>query len=203
MSSRQGKKAYGACGKPALERGAEEGIGVARRGPAGAGFLSTGAETPVVITRSGEDSGMAETNHMFTIDLPGGWEDNTVFTFKGPHDGGVQHNIVLVVDPKVEKDISLADYARQQMNNARQFLPGFEMINEGEKTFVSGRQAYEVVYKYVPSDERVLFQKQTFMIIEGKGYIFTATFSKVTLKTIANEVDQIIATFVPASEEEE
>jgi hypothetical protein len=146
---------------------------------------------------------MPQTNHKFTMDLPDTWEDNAVFTFKGPHDSGVQHNLVLVVDPKVEKDIALADYSRQQLGNARQFLPGFEMISEGEKTLASGREAYEVVYKYVPSDERVLFQKQVIMIIDGKGYIFTATFSKKTLKTIGLEVSRTIESFEPAEAQRE
>jgi hypothetical protein len=146
---------------------------------------------------------MAETNEMFTIELAAGWRDNTVFTFEGPHDSGVQHNLVLVVDSKVDKKTELAEYAHQQLGNSKQFLPGFDMVSEGEKTLSSGRQAYEVVYKYVPSDEQVLFQKQVFLVIEGKGYIFTATFSKKTLKTIANEVDEIIGSFRPWHEDVE
>ncbi len=146
---------------------------------------------------------MAETNHKFTLDLPDGWEDNTVFTFKGPHDSGVQHNLVLVVDKNVDSKMNPADYARQQLSNSRQFLPGFEMISEGAKTLASGREVYEVAYKYVPSDERVLYQKQVIMIVDGKGYIFTATFSKKTLKTIAVEVDGIIGSFCPERVTEE
>jgi hypothetical protein len=61
----------------------------------------------------------------------------------------------------------------------------------------SGQAAYEIVYKYAPSDDTVLFQKQVFLIIEDKGYIFTSTYSKKTLQTVAVEVDQIIANFKP------
>jgi hypothetical protein len=42
---------------------------------------------------------MAETNEMFTIGLGEGWRDNTIFTFEGPHDSGVQHNLVTSTSP--------------------------------------------------------------------------------------------------------
>jgi hypothetical protein len=76
-------------------------------------------------------------------------------------------------------------------------LPGYAFINETEKLLPGGVSAYEMVYKYVPADGIELFQKQVFLILNDKGYIFTSTFSKKTLKTIAHEVDQIIATFRP------
>jgi hypothetical protein len=50
-----------------------------------------------------------------------------------------------------------------------------------------------MVYKYVPADEIILFQKQTSVIVNNNGVIFTATFSKITLQTIEIEVDEIIS----------
>lgn len=143
------------------------------------------------------------TNNQFTLNIPEGWTDTTVFTFQGPHDSGVQHNLVLVIDPAVEKDIEVTTYAKQQLENSKLVLPGFEMINEQEKTIIPDIPAYEIVYKYIPADEVIIFQKQVFMIIDGKGYSFTSSFSKKTLKTIANEVDEIIASFIPISQKED
>lgn len=146
---------------------------------------------------------MATTNNQFSLNLPEGWTDTTVFTFQGPHDSGVQHNLVLVIDPEVDKKIDVATYAKQQAANSKQALPGFEMINEKEKTFRHDIPAYEIVYKYIPADEVIIFQKQVFIIIGRKGYSFTSSYSKKTLKTIANEVDEIIASFIPTIIEEE
>jgi hypothetical protein len=140
---------------------------------------------------------MATKNNQFSLTLPEGWTDTTAFTFQGPNDSGVQHNLVIVIDPAVEKGIDLKTYATQQIDNSKVVLPGFELINEKEKTMPSGIEAYEIVYKYIPADEVIIFQKQVFMFIGGKGYSFTSSFSKKTLKTIANEVDEIIASFVP------
>ena len=72
-----------------------------------------------------------------------------------------------------------------------------------KKNIRSDLPPYEIVYKYIPADEVIIFQKQVFMIIEGKCYSFTSSFSKKTLKTIANEVDEIIASFMPIKQEED
>jgi hypothetical protein len=144
---------------------------------------------------------MAATNNLFQISLPEGWEDKTIFTFQGPLDSGVQHNVVLLVDNTVGKT-ELAEYVKRQMATSKEALPGFEMINEGEKEIPSGIKAYEVIYKYMPSDQQALYQKQLYMILDGKAYAFTSTFSKKTLQTIANEVDRIIESFRPGKEEE-
>jgi hypothetical protein len=144
---------------------------------------------------------MAATNNLFQISLPEGWEDKTIFTFQGPLDSGVQHNVVLLVDNTVGKT-DLAEYVKRQMATSKEALPGFEMIREGEKDLTSGIKAYEVVYKYMPSDQLALYQKQLYMIIDGKAYAFTSTYSKKTLQTIANEVDGIIESFKTGKEEE-
>lgn len=144
---------------------------------------------------------MDATNHQFQISLPEGWEDKTIFTFQGPLDSGVQHNIVLLVDATVGDKVPLAEYVKSQMATSKEALPGFQMIKEGEKVLPSGIKAYEVVYKYMPSDAQALFQKQLYMILDGKAYAFTSTYSKKTLQTIANEVDRIIETFRPLQAE--
>jgi len=146
---------------------------------------------------------MSSTNNQFSLTLPEGWSDTTTFTFQGPNDSGVQHNLVIVVDSAVNKDMEVTAYAKQQIEVSKQALPGFEMINEQEKNIRSDLPAYEIVYKYIPADEVIIFQKQVFMIIEGKCYSFTSSFSKKTLKTIANEVDEIIASFMPIKQEED
>jgi hypothetical protein len=142
---------------------------------------------------------MPNSNNLFHCTLPDNWKESTIYTFEGPHDSGIQHNLVLVIDTKVPKKIALAEYAKIQFGTNKEVLPGFAMVNEIEKELPNGNKIYEIVYKYVPSDELVLFQKQIFMILEGKGYIFTATFTKKTLQTISHEVDEIISDFAPVT----
>lgn len=146
---------------------------------------------------------MSTTNNQFSITLPDEWKDTTVFTFQGPHDSGVQHNLVLVIDTEIDKKMDVATYAKLQLDQSKIVLPGFEMVNEKEKTMPSGILAYEVVYKYIPADDMIIFQKQLFIINKEKAYSFTSSYSKKTLKTIAHEVDEIIASFIPTEGWEE
>jgi hypothetical protein len=134
------------------------------------------------------------TNTQFRIDLPDSWQETTVYTFQGPHDSGVQHNLVLVIQHDMPKKADLIQWAKQQFGTHKETLPGYEFINEKEKIMPDGTPAYEIVYKYSPTDQFTFFQKQVFVIKEDKGFIFTSTFSKKTLETIAIDVDKIINT---------
>jgi len=136
------------------------------------------------------------TNNIFKLTFPDdGWKETTTFTFEGPFDHGVQHHIVLVIDPQVSPDISLSEYAHIQMEGPKNAIPGYEFDREREMTLPNGSKAYEVVYHYVPAENIVLYQKQMYMINNGKAYIFTATYSKKTLETLAPTIDGIIASF--------
>ncbi|MGB7566704.1 MAG: DcrB-related protein [Chitinivibrionales bacterium] len=138
---------------------------------------------------------MSITNSIFQLTFPDGWKETTVYTFEGPHDSGVQHNLVLVVDPFIKKDTELKDYAQAQIAGPKKFMPGFEMVSEKDKMMPDGTPAYEIVFKYIPAESMILFQKQIYMRKEGKAFIFTATFSKKTLSTIAYQIDNVISSF--------
>lgn len=132
-------------------------------------------------------------NQIFQLTFPDeGWKETTVHTFEGPFDSGVQHNLVLTIDINVPKDLSLKDYAKGQHEATTRLLPGYEFVDEKEKTMQSGLPVYEITYRYIPAEEVVLFQKQWFMFIENRAYIFSSTFNKKTLNTIAYDVAGII-----------
>jgi hypothetical protein len=133
------------------------------------------------------------TNNLFQLTFPEtDWKETTTYTFEGPNDSGVQHNLVLVILDR-PKDIPLKEYAKAQCDVSTHLLPGFDYVEERENTLPSGVKTYEIIYKYIPADGVILFQKQWHMFIDNKMYIFTSTFSKKTLGTIANDVAQIVA----------
>ena len=135
-------------------------------------------------------------NNIFQLSFPDGWKETTVYTFEGPYDGGVQHNLVLLIDPFILRDTILQDYAHAQLSGPKQVMPGFEMLGEVEKKLPDGTPTLEIVYKYVPAENYILYQKQFYFIKENKAFVFTGTFSKKTLKTIANDFDKIVASFL-------
>jgi hypothetical protein len=133
-------------------------------------------------------------NNLFQLTFPDtDWKETTTYTFEGPNDSGVQHNLVLVVLNDIPQETPLKEYAKAQCDITTNLLPGFEYVEEKECVLPSGVKIYEIIYKYIPADKVVLFQKQWYMFINGKAYIFTSTFSKKTLCTIANDVARIIA----------
>lgn len=133
---------------------------------------------------------------LFNISLADGWEEQSIYTFKGPDEGGVQHNLLLNIDQDIS-GIDLTEYVEQKIEGLKDGLQGMEIVNQGEKQLKSGIPAYEVVFEWVPAPETILFQKQVYLVVDNKGYTFTASFSKKTLKTIGNEVDAMINSFKP------
>lgn len=142
------------------------------------------------------------TNHHFSLTFPAtDWKETTTYTFEGPNDSGVQHNLVLVILDSIPKNAQLGEYAKAQCDMSTHMLPGFEYIEEKENELPSGVSTYEIIYKYIPADGVVLFQKQWYMFIDKKAYVFTSTFSKKTLSTIANDVAEIVASLNVEDEE--
>jgi hypothetical protein len=132
----------------------------------------------------------------FSLNFSDGWIDQTVYTFQGPDDSGVQHNLVLMVDGE-SKPGDLTAYAKQRIQTLAQILNGFDLLSEQPKKLKSGFDAYEAIYKWIPTEGKIIFQKQVYLFAYGVVYNFTASFSKMTIKTIGNEVDEIIDSFKP------
>ena len=137
-----------------------------------------------------------KTNSRFLVDLPDQWEDRTVYTFMGPEDGGHQHILTLIIDPELDSD-DLTDFAQERIDQVTQTLQGMEILKEGPRTLDNGNEAYECVYKWIPVDGKIIFQKLIYLIVDGAGYTFSAGFTKKTIKTLGVEVEGIINSFTP------
>lgn len=144
----------------------------------------------------------SRTNEHFTIELPEGWEDRTVHLFMGPEDNGVQHNLSLTIDSN-DEDIDIEDYAQERIDQLLETLQGIEILKKEMITLSNGNPAYECIFKWIPVEGQIIFQKVVYMILESSGYTFSANFSKKTLKTIGVEVDRIIDSFQPGPDRSE
>ena len=127
------------------------------------------------------------------LQLPPGWEDGTFYTFTGPEAGGVQHTLTIVLDRKLNHD-NLEDFAREKIDPMISSMQSIDVLKDEPKTLASGKEAWELVYKWVPVKDTVRFQKYIFLIIDGIGYTCSAMFTKQTFKTLAVQVDQMIDT---------
>ena len=70
---------------------------------------------------------MGSTNNQFKIDLPSGWEDQTVHLFMGPDDSGVQHMMQLSIDTEID-GAELEEYARGRIDAAMDALQGADVV---------------------------------------------------------------------------
>jgi hypothetical protein len=139
---------------------------------------------------------MAADMQYFRLSLPEGWENETVYLFRGPEDGGLQHYLRLVIHPNLGKR-DLDTFAHDHIEQVKQNLGSIEVLREEPRTLESGQEVYEFVYKWIPADDKVIFQKFVYMAIEHKGYMFSCEFNNRTRKTVALEVEKIIESFEP------
>jgi len=138
-------------------------------------------------------------NNTFQLTFPDEWKETTVYTFEGPFDSGIQHNLVVSVLPELEKNGSLPDYAKAQTLTGAQALPGFQLISQNDSTIFENTPGYEILYKYIPSDNVQFFQKQWYFVINKKTYLFTSTFNKKTINTIIHDVEEVIRSLLTNS----
>ena len=132
----------------------------------------------------------------FTINRPQDWKDKSIYSLNGPIDSGIQHNILITVEYDVEID-SLANLADRQIESLETQLKGCRVLKRGERTLNNGQEAYEAIFRWYPTDEQCLYQKQIYVLFGSTAYALTTTFSKKTRKTRGPEVDRIMMSFKP------
>ena len=135
-------------------------------------------------------------NNLFSLTFPEGWKETSVYSFEGPEENGLKHNIVACVVPDIDKKEDVARYAKDLLQESTSELPNFEMINEDQIATADGLPVYRAVYKYSPVENVVLYQKQYYLIKDRKCYIFTGTFTRKTMRTIGRSFDTVVDSLV-------
>jgi len=132
----------------------------------------------------------------FIIDMPEGWQDKTIHTVAGPIEGEIQHNVTINVEYDVEID-TVIELADRQIESLETQLQGCHILKRGEITLNSGQEAYEVIFRWEPTDVNRFYQRQIYVLSGTTAYTLTAAFSKKTRKTRGPEVDRILMSFRP------
>lgn len=134
----------------------------------------------------------------FKIDLPVGWEDQTVYHFQGPAIDGTPHTLILVIDRHLQ-DVDIREFANQRIEPITQALQGLEVLKSEETTIEFGHPTYEFVYKWMPSDDVRIYQKYIFVIGNGLGFTFSASFTKKSFKTLALQLKDVVEAVLPGT----
>jgi len=134
--------------------------------------------------------------HYFRLDLPHQWENDTIYVFRGPLDGSMQHYLRLVVHPKPISG-NLREFAQDGIATVKTGGPSMEFLREEARTLENGHEVFEFAYRTMPSDDAALFHKYVYMILKKKGYVFSCEFTKRSRKTVGLEVERILNSFEP------
>ncbi|MBT8399863.1 MAG: DUF1795 domain-containing protein [Rhodothermia bacterium] len=132
----------------------------------------------------------------FTLPLPEGWTDRTIFTLTGPVTDGVQHNITVNIDREVVAD-TLPDFAALQIQSLENQLRGIRLLKEEKVLLANGTPAYRAIFVWYPVEDVRLYQEQLYVLEGGLGYTLTASFTKKTRKTIGPAIERIMLSFEP------
>lgn len=136
----------------------------------------------------------------FKFDLPKGWEDQTVYVFQGPNEADLDHSIMLTLDRKLRHD-DISDYAYEKTSPIVETMDNIDVLKNEEITLPNGNPAWEFVYKWVPADDMIFFQKYIFVFKENIGFAFSGKFTKQTIKTVGAQFKQIVEYILPGTYE--
>ena len=141
---------------------------------------------------------MSRTENRFHVDLPDGWEDQTVYAFKGPDDDDQQHLMLVAIDRKVQHE-EIEPFAREKTQPIIDGLQGLEVLKDEEITVEGGNPAWETVFKWVPGEGLVTFQRYVFILADEMGFTVSCSFSKKTFKTVGLQMKEMVETLFPGT----
>jgi hypothetical protein len=132
----------------------------------------------------------------FSITLPDGWTDKTVFSLAGPVSDGLQHNVTITVGQDVPFT-SVREFAEWQIASAEQELRSCRLLKKGSIKLANGMAAYQAIFCWFPTETLKVYQEQVFVLSDGCAYTLTATFSRKSRKTLGPHVERMMLSFEP------
>lgn len=109
----------------------------------------------------------------FKTVMPEGWADRSVLTLiSNEVAGGFASNIVILRED-VSTEISVEDYAREQLYKISNELENFQILDE-RPSIVQGKPAYQTLFRFT-SNFQTLQQAQTFVLNNQTILAFTCT----------------------------
>ena len=134
----------------------------------------------------------------FTFDMGSGWEDQTVYTFRGPKIDDREHMLILNITRKPQHD-DICQFAREWIDPLVDTLQGLDILKEEEVTVEDGHPAYEFVCRWIPADNMAIIKKYVFVLAHDMGFTFSCDFSKKSHKMLSGQLKEIIDSLLPGT----
>ena len=127
----------------------------------------------------------------FKFDLPvSGWEDQTVYSFKGPKVDGMDHFLLLAVDRVLSED-TLEAYVAERRNLILSTLPNIEVGRDAPLILGNRLPAHELVLKWTPAEKLIRYKRYFFAIHNDMGFTLNCDFTKQSYGLLAEEMTTI------------
>ncbi|MCP4550265.1 MAG: DUF1795 domain-containing protein [bacterium] len=136
----------------------------------------------------------------FRFDLPAGWEDQTVYYFRGPRIDERDHQLMLVIDRNLQQT-EIGEFARLRTQPIVETLQGVEILKDEETTIAGCYPSYDFVYRWIPVNGLKLFRRHIFVLRENQGYGFEIEFSKMSYKMLGRQVKTVVEKLLPGTYE--
>ena len=134
--------------------------------------------------------------NLFSMRLYDDWQDKTIYTIGGTVTDGIQHSIIINLNPDVETD-NLRDYADWQIATLAGQLKGCRLLFQGPIKLANGLPAYKAIFCWYPTEQLRIYQEQIYVLVGTTGYNLTASFTKKTRKTLGPQVERMMLSFSP------
>lgn len=151
-------------------------------------------EQPKAQPKKVEDKTRPYNADQFSFNLLEDWQDKTIFTLTGPVTDGIQHNVLINVDPDVPFD-TVEEYAAWQIKTLEDELKGCILLKEGKLKLDNNMDAYEAIFSWYPTNELRIYQHQIYVLQDKTAYKMTASFTKKTRQTIGPSVIRMMLSF--------
>ena len=135
----------------------------------------------------------------FTINMLEDWQDKTIYNLTGPVTDGIQHNVIITIDPEVPFE-ELIDYADWQIRTLEEELKSCTLLKRGDIKLDNGMDAYEAIFSWHPLDDVKIYQHQIYILINKTAYKLTASFTKKTRQTIGPAIVRMMKSFSSISD---
>jgi len=155
-------------------------------------------EQPKTQPKKVEDKTRPYNADQFSLNMLEDWQDKTIFTLTGPVTDGIQHNVIINVDPDCRFD-NVNEYAEWQIKTLEDELKGCILLKEGELKLDDGSDAYEAIFSWYPTDDLRIYQHQIYVLNDKTAYKMTASFTKKTRQTIGPSVVRMMLSFNPGA----
>ncbi len=133
------------------------------------------AGAPATATGTPRGAGVRVVADRFTIDLPEGWTDATVYMLAEPDESRFRRNLVVRRERPENEPASLADLARAEVEGLAATVPAFELVHEAPAQSRDGGPTHRLLFRRSTESGGRVLQLQHVALRESVLYWLSLT----------------------------